>query len=111
VERLCDAVGILARGRMVATGPVAELRRREAGRVLRVVVPDAAPGWAGGLPGVRTVSEQAGDTLLQLDEGTDDQVVLAAALRTGRVTHFAWREPTLVELFREVVAAPAEVAA
>jgi ABC-2 type transport system ATP-binding protein len=31
VERLCDAVGILARGAMVATGPVAELRRREAG--------------------------------------------------------------------------------
>src|SRR3712207_1026262 len=29
VERLCDAVGILARGAMVATGPVAELRRRE----------------------------------------------------------------------------------
>ena len=112
VERLCDAVGILARGRMVATGPVAELRRREAGRVLRVVVPDARPGWAAGLAGVRTVSEAAGDTLLELDPGTDDQVVLAAALRTGRVTHFAWREPTLVELFREVVAAPAmEVAA
>jgi ABC-2 type transport system ATP-binding protein len=111
VERLCDAVGILARGHMVATGPVAELRRREAGRVLRVVAPDARPGWAGGLPGVRTVSEQAGDTLLQLDEGADDQAVLAAALRTGRVAHFAWREPTLVELFREVVAAPAEVAA
>jgi ABC-2 type transport system ATP-binding protein len=34
-------------------------------------------------------------------------VVLAAALRTGRVTHFAWREPTLVELFREAVADPA----
>jgi ABC-2 type transport system ATP-binding protein len=33
-------------------------------------------------------------------------------LRTGRVTHFAWREPTLVELFREAVAEPAgEVAA
>jgi ABC-2 type transport system ATP-binding protein len=111
VERLCDAVGILARGHMVATGPVAELRRREAGRVLRVVVPDAPAGWAAGLPGVRTVSEQAGDTLLELAAGTDDQAVLTAALRTGRVTHFAWREPTLVELFREAVAAPAEVAA
>ena len=44
VERLCDSVGILARGRMVATGTVEELRRREAGRLLRVVVPDAAPG-------------------------------------------------------------------
>ena len=112
VERLCDAVGILARGSMVAAGPVPELRRRESGRLLRVVVPDAPPGWAAALPGVRVESELAGDTLLELAPGTDDQAVLAAALRTGRVAHFAWREPSLVELFREVVAEPAgEVAA
>jgi ABC-2 type transport system ATP-binding protein len=103
VERLCDSVGILARGRMVAAGTVDELRRREAGRLLRVVVPEASHGWTGSLPGVRVVSEQAGDTLLELSDGTDDQAVLAAALRTGRVTHFAWREPTLTELFREAV--------
>ncbi|MGY1814325.1 ABC transporter ATP-binding protein [Blastococcus sp. SYSU D00820] len=108
VERLCDSVGILARGRMVATGTVQDLRRREAGRLLRVVVPDAPSGWATAVPGVRVVSQQAGDTLLELAEGTDDQAVLAAALRTGRVTHFAWREPTLVELFREAVADPAD---
>ncbi|MDP5184608.1 ATP-binding cassette domain-containing protein [Blastococcus sp. BMG 814] len=111
VERLCDSVGILARGRMVATGTVEELRRREAGRVLRVVVPDAPPGWAAALPGVRVVSESAGDTLLDLGAGGDDQAVLGAAVRTGRVTHFAWREPSLVELFREAVAQPQEVAA
>ena len=108
VERLCDSVGILARGRMVATGTVQELRRREGGQLLRVVVPDAAHGWATALPGVRVVSEQAGDTLLELADSADDQTVLAAAVRTGRVTHFAWREPTLVELFREVVAVPTE---
>jgi ABC-2 type transport system ATP-binding protein len=112
VERLCDSVGILARGAMVATGTVEELRRRDAGRLLRIVVPDAPHGWAAALPGVRVVSEQAGDTLLELAPGSDDQIVLAAALQTGRVAHFAWREPTLVELFREVVAAPdVEVAA
>ncbi len=112
VERLCDSVGILARGSMVATGTVEDLRRRETGRRLRVVVPDAPHGWAAALPGARVVSEQAGDTLLDLAPGTDDQEVLAAALRTGRVTHFAWRQPTLVEMFREVVAAkPQEVAA
>jgi ABC-2 type transport system ATP-binding protein len=113
VERLCDSVGILARGRMVATGTVEELRRREAGRLLRVVVPDAGPYWAADLPDVRIVSVQAGDTVLELDAGADDQAVLAAALRTGRVTHFAWQQPTLVELFREAVAAPTpqEVAA
>ena len=111
VERLCDSVGILARGRMVATGTVEELRRREAGRLLRVVVPDAAPHWAGRLPGVRVVSERAGDTLLELADGADDQSVLAAAVRTGRVTLFAWQQPTLVELFREAVTVPQEVAA
>ncbi|MBN1091502.1 ATP-binding cassette domain-containing protein [Blastococcus sp. TML/M2B] len=113
VERLCDSVGILARGRMVATGTVEELRRREAGRLLRVVTPDPASSWAGALPGVRVVSDRAGDALLELDAGTDDQSVLAAALRTGRVEHFAWQQPTLVELFRGAVAAPAaeEVAA
>ncbi len=106
VERLCDAVGILARGTIVASGTVRELRAAEGGRQLRVVAPDAPAGWAGALPGVRVVSQQRGDTLLELAPGTDDQVVLAAALRTGRVTHFGWREPTLVELFREAVAAP-----
>jgi ABC-2 type transport system ATP-binding protein len=107
VERLCDSVGILARGSIVATGSVEELRSRDAGRLLRVVVPDAAPRWAADLHGVRVVSERAGDTLLELAGDADDQAVLAAALRTGRVAHFAWQQPTLVELFREAVAAPA----
>ena len=57
------------------------------------------------------MSERAGDTVLQLDGGVDDQQVLSAALRTGRVSHFAWREPTLVELFREAVADEPAVAA
>ncbi|MEU2350517.1 ATP-binding cassette domain-containing protein [Modestobacter sp. NPDC049651] len=111
VERLCDAVGILARGRIVASGTVDELRAAEGRRQLRVVVPDAAPGWAADVPGVRTVSEQRGDTVLDLEPGTDDQLVLKAALATGRVSHFAWREPTLVELFREAVTATPAVAA
>jgi ABC-2 type transport system ATP-binding protein len=113
VERICDSVGILARGRMVATGTVEELRDKEGGRLLRVVVPDAAPEWASALDGVRVISERAGDTLLELTPGTDDQSVLAAALHTGRVTHFGWQQPTLVELFREAVATPSgtEVAA
>jgi ABC-2 type transport system ATP-binding protein len=111
VERLCDAVGILARGKIVASGTVAGLRSSAVGRQLRVVAPDAPPGWAAGLPGVRVVSEQRGDTVLELGPGGDDQQVLATALTTGRVAHFAWREPTLVELFRDAVTDVREVAA
>jgi ABC-2 type transport system ATP-binding protein len=107
VERICDAVGIINAGAMVATGTVAELRR-DARRRLRVLAPDGPPGWAGPLPGVRVLSERAGEVVLELGDGAgdaDDQAVLAAALRTGRVEHFSWREPTLTELFREAVAA------
>jgi ABC-2 type transport system ATP-binding protein len=105
VERLCDAVGIINAGRMVATGTVAELRRTGLRR-LRVVVPDAAAGWAAGLPGVQVASERGAEVVLELGGApgdADDQAVLAAALRTGRVEHFSWREPTLSELFREAV--------
>ncbi len=105
VERVCDSVGIINHGRMVAVGSVAELREREGSRQLRIVAPDAAPGWAAGVPGVRVLSEQAGEVLLELDDPTRDQEVLAAAQRTGRVQHFSWRAPTLTELFRGAVAA------
>jgi ABC-2 type transport system ATP-binding protein len=107
VERICDAVGIINAGAMVAAGTVAELRRGGRGQ-LRVVVPEAPPGWSGRLPGVRVLSERAGEVVLELGGApgdADDQAVLAAALQAGRVEHFSWREPTLTELFREAVAA------
>ena len=44
VERLCDAVGIIRAGRLVADGTVAELRGVTSSRRFRVQV-GAAPGW------------------------------------------------------------------
>jgi ABC-2 type transport system ATP-binding protein len=109
VERLCDSVGIINAGRIVATGTVDELRAHEGRRQLRVLAPDAQAGWAGALAGVTVVDERpGGEVLLELADGTDDQDVLKAALRTGRVEHFSWRLPTLTELFREAVAPSGE---
>ncbi|MBA2415144.1 MAG: ATP-binding cassette domain-containing protein [Geodermatophilaceae bacterium] len=105
VERLCDSVGIINGGRMVAQGSVNELREREGNRQLRVVVLDASPGWAAQVRGVHVLSQQGSEVLLELDDPARDQEVLAAAQRTGRVQHFSWRAPTLTELFREAVAA------
>ncbi len=105
VERVCDSVGIINGGRLVAHGSVDELREREGDRQLRVVAPDAPPGWAAQVPGVRVLSERGPEVLLELDDPAADQEVLAAAQRTGRVQHFSWRAPTLTELFREAVAA------
>ncbi len=105
VERLCDSVGIINHGHLVANGSVRELREREGNRQLRVVAPDASLGWAGQVPGVHVISEAGPEVLLELDDPARDQDVLAAAQRTGRVQHFSWRLPTLTELFREAVAA------
>ena len=114
VERLCDSVGIINAGRMVATGTVEDLRAQEGRRQLLVIVRDAPAGWVAVIPGVTVVSERRGELVLELADGVDDQEVLAAAARAGRVEHFSWRQPTLTELFREAVtdadeqAAPAE---
>ena len=108
VERLCDAVGIIQAGRMVATGTVPELRTagRPDGAARRLLVEvDADPGWAGALPGTRVAAVDGDVVLLDLDPGTDDQTVLEAARLAGPVRAFTPLEPTLAELFREVVGA------
>jgi ABC-2 type transport system ATP-binding protein len=103
VERLCDSVGIIAAGRMEAVGRVAELRAGSRARRVRLRSDAPADGWAGALPGVRTVAQSDGAVLLELEDGTDDQAVLHAALARGRVQEFTPVHPTLTELFREVV--------
>lgn len=100
VERLCDSVGIVARGRMVAAGTVGELRAAES-RTLKVVVRDASPGWADGLPGEVTVN---GDRHVLLTADGDDQEILRRAMKAGQVEHFGLERPTLTEIFKEAVA-------
>jgi ABC-2 type transport system ATP-binding protein len=102
VQRLCDQVGIVRSGHMVAVGSVDELRAGDVAR-FAVAAPRAPKGWADELPGVRSTAYQDGLTLVTLDRGADDQAVLRAALETGPVHEFAERRPTLMELFRDVV--------
>ncbi|WP_327068518.1 ABC transporter ATP-binding protein [Kitasatospora sp. NBC_01302] len=102
VERLCDRVGIVRSGAMVACGPVDELRSG-GGELLVVDAPAAPGGWAAGVPGVTSHRMEGSRTVLELAPGTDGQAVLAAALATGPVREFARRRPSLTELFRHVV--------
>jgi ABC-2 type transport system ATP-binding protein len=101
VERLCDRIGIIAAGRMVAVGSVEELRNRDSSVVLDV---DGPPGgWAAGVPGVEVVSAQGTRTRVRLGPGTDDQEVLRAAIAAGPVHEFRRWRPPLTELYRDVV--------
>lgn len=102
VQRLCDRIGIVRSGQMVACGGVAELRD-QGPTTLIVDAPDAQPGWADGVPGAEVVEVAGSRTTLRLADDADDQAVLKAALATGPVREFTRNRPTLTELFRNVV--------
>jgi ABC-2 type transport system ATP-binding protein len=102
VERLCDRVGIVDHGRMVACGTVGELRA--GGQERRWIdVPRAPDGWQPGVAGVRLVQADGTRRLFELDPGVDDQALLRAALAMGPVREFERVEPTLGELFRTAI--------
>jgi ABC-2 type transport system ATP-binding protein len=102
VERLCEAVAIIKDGRLVASGPVEELRDRGAGRRLVRVEVDAGD-WEP--PGATIVDRSGRSVTLELGDGLTPDAVLDAARAAGSVTHFSLERPTLTELFREAVAA------
>jgi ABC-2 type transport system ATP-binding protein len=133
VERLCDRVGIVQAGSMVAVGSIDELRTTDERRWL--VDGPAGASWAAAVPEVRVVSSQGTRTVVEATVGPGrddpggpggvggpgggaggagepasrdlDQRVLAAALAAGPVREFGRVHPSLVELYRDVVTAPA----
>jgi ABC-2 type transport system ATP-binding protein len=103
VERLCDRVGIVRDGSLVAEGTVDGLRAG-AGTDVVVDAPGARAGWADGVPGVVAARAEGGHTVVTLEPGADDQPLLRAALATGPVHGFSRRRVSLTELFRDTVA-------
>jgi ABC-2 type transport system ATP-binding protein len=103
VERLCEAVAIINRGRLVATGSVVDLRASDGRRRYQIEVGGAPAAWADTLPGAHVVDNSNGRVVVELEEGSDEQAVLDVARSVGRVTHFSAIEPTLTDLFRQAV--------
>lgn len=102
VERLCDRVGIVKSGQMVACDEVEVLR--SSGPVRWVVdAPDAPKGWADALPGVVACRSEGDTTVVEVSPGADEQALLKTALSHGPVRGFSRERPSLTELFRHVV--------
>lgn len=97
VQRLCNRVGILSHGRLVAEGGVEELRN--SGPV-RYRVATEARGWYP--PGCEVVEEDPEHVVLTAED-VHDQTILRAALQAGPVHAFGRVVPDLTELFRDVV--------
>lgn len=106
VERLCDRVGIIRDGRMLAEGTVDELRAKGP-RLVGVEAPGAPAGWANGIPGVAaTEVDERGRTIATLADNAPadvDQALLDAARSHGPVRSFGPVNIPLTELYQEVV--------
>jgi ABC-2 type transport system ATP-binding protein len=107
VERLCDHLVIIAGGRIKATGSRSELLQAHAGH--RWEIACGPTDWIAEVPGIGTV-EPAGQRVRFSVTAPDDaaaeavaQQVLRTALDRGPVTAFEPWQPTLVEVFREVI--------
>jgi beta-exotoxin I transport system ATP-binding protein len=96
VERVCDRVGIVREGRLIAVERIADLRAK-AGRRVEVEVEDAAAlGALSGLAGVDEL-EVDGRRARFLFAGEIDPVV--KALATGRVLDLEVERASLEEIF------------
>jgi ABC-2 type transport system ATP-binding protein len=102
VERLCDRLVILARGRVVASGAVDELR--DGGPVRYRLALGADAGWVRELRGIHVVDVDGPTALIEvLDAGAEQDVLREAAAR-GPVREFTPVRPALADIYREVAA-------
>ena len=104
VEDLCQSVAIIDHGRLVAAGTVEELTTGGRRRLVVKVDGDWSGAWARAVPGVAISRVEGGAVRLVLDEDTDPQAVLAAAMRAGPVEQFGFQRQRLSEVFREAMA-------
>lgn len=103
VERLCHRVGIVKAGKMVAEGPIDQLRTTDR-RQLRIRV-DGPTAWVPDVPGVEVLrSDQEGVVVEFADaDQTAEQAILTQATAAGTLREFTPVRPHLADLFRHVV--------
>ena len=98
VERLCDRVALIDRGRKILDGSVAEVKRQHGTNTLALAY-EGDGAFLHGLPGASVVSDSGRFAELRLREGGDPQEVLRVAAARVRVSRFEILEPSLHDIF------------
>jgi ABC-2 type transport system ATP-binding protein len=100
VDRLCDRLVVMARGRVVAHGTTEELRSGGPVRYRLRLAGDA--GWVRGHDGVQVADVSGGEAVVDVVDDGAEQLLLAEAVRRGAVHDFSRVRPQLSEIYREV---------
>ncbi len=104
VEKMCDAIALISRGRLVLSGSMREVKARYPRNRVHIVFSGDQSFL--GHPEVEEAKNYAGVAELSLYHEAGAQKVLAEAIARGTVVHkFEVKEPTLEEIFIEHVRA------
>jgi ABC-2 type transport system ATP-binding protein len=102
VERLCDAIALIDRGRLLLEGSVAEVKRSH-GKDTLVLAFEGDGSFLAEVPGVAKLSDFGRYVEVRMVPGTDAQVILRAASARLELTRFEVMEPSLHDIFVERV--------
>jgi ABC-2 type transport system ATP-binding protein len=108
VEAMCESIAIVDRGRVVVGGPLRQIKRVSGRRMVHLSIEgDHRMAWLAGVTGARVLRPGIERTEIELDNGVEPEVVLAAAIAAGgRVSHFSVAEPSLEQIFIDHVGRP-----
>ncbi len=102
VERLCDDLVILSEGRMVAAGPVDELRTEDSQRYRITLAHDADAGWLREVDGL-AVLDVSGPRALVDPQDLAPEKLLELIVNRSAVVEFAPVVRPLSEIYREAI--------
>ena len=102
VERLCDDLIVIADGEIRASGSREQLRSEHARDRYELLV-DGDLGWLRTEKDVDVVEFDGGHALFEVDSPATAQRVLKAALAKSPVQRFAPQQPSLAQIFKEVI--------
>ncbi|WP_035353752.1 ABC transporter ATP-binding protein [Edaphobacter aggregans] len=101
VEKLCDAICLIHRGRLVLSGGMQEIKSRYPKNRVQMVFEGDASFLNN--PSVESAKNYNGMAEIKLRDGANAQPLLAEAVAKARITRFEVMEPTLEEIFIETV--------
>jgi ABC-2 type transport system ATP-binding protein len=101
VEKLCDNICLIHNSHLVLSGSMREIKSRYP--VNRVLINFTGDDSFLNHPTIHSAKNYGGHAEIRLNEGSDAQALLAAAIVKARVTRFEVMEPTLEEIFIEKV--------